>query len=82
MGPLEQQLGKVAAQRGWRLRWKSEPLSHAQNLQCTELDIFKGAKLLTADNPFFTIHSRDVDARERVALMVSEYQSTRGRVAA
>lgn len=82
MGPLEQQLGDLAKKRGWRLRWKSEPLAFARSLTCTELDIFKGRNLLTSDGPFWLIHGRDVSAREKIAGMVSGYPPRAGAQAA
>jgi len=71
MGPAEQKLEALARARRWRLRWKSGPLRFAPSLVSTELDIFAGRNLLTADRPLFLIHGRDVDAREKIAGMVS-----------
>lgn len=75
-----EQLEALARAKRWRLRWKSASLRFAPSLMCTELDLFRGRELLTTDGPLFLIHSRDVDARERIArqaLMLLDRQQAR-----
>lgn len=73
MGPLEQELGRVARDRGWRLRWKSEPLVNAPRVVMTELDVFRGKRMLTDAAPYWVVTARTGNPRETIAVMVLGY---------
>lgn len=67
----------LARAKQWRLRWKSGLLRFAPSLMCTELDVFLGRELLTAEGPLFLIHGQDVDAREVIAARMLKNSSER-----
>lgn len=82
MGPHEQQLAREARERGWRLRWRAEPVPSLPTLTRTELDIAEGRRLVTADGPLAVIHSAKATPRETLARIVLDELSRRGAQAA
>lgn len=79
-------LERGAARVGWRLVWSSAPSFAHSTLLLTELWIYDGNRLVTADGPAWLLHPERPDlgegwAREKIAGMVLDAMPRRGDAA-
>lgn len=70
-GPVEERLDRYAARVGWRLCWRSERMAGLPTLTLTQLEIFAGERMVTADGPVWSVTGGDAAPREGIAQQVA-----------